>query len=260
LETSVFNFHRLVKAVFIAAFFSISFSQTSCIKDPEGNDNYILIYNGAIADEDGVLKVAEMAEDQGYAVEYISNLSKLPEMLNGAKAFIIGGTEGNTGDLLDEIDEAKEDLKTYIINGGNYLGICGGAYVASKGSQWPDGYETGMALVNIESFVFDPNYSDAQILTVTWQSSTRTFYYLNGPAFSKTDLPQMATIIANYHNANKDVAAFSTTLGKGKIVLCGPHPEADDTWLIDDPEPLNAETWTDTKDIFEYIFDELVSE
>jgi glutamine amidotransferase-like uncharacterized protein len=260
MKTSVLIIHRLLKAVFFAAFFFISFSQTSCEKDSEEIKNYILVYNGSVADEDGVLKVTEMAEEQGYAVKYISNLSKLPEMLDGAKAFIIGGTIGNTGNLLDEIDESKDDLKSYIVNGGNYMGICGGAYVASKGSQWPDGYETGMALVNVECFIFDPNYSDAQIITVSWQSTNRTIYYLNGPAFAKTDLPQTVTIIAYYNNINKDVAAFSTTLGKGKIVLCGPHPEADNTWLIDDPKPLNAEMWTDTYDIFESIFDELVSE
>ncbi|WP_373483874.1 BPL-N domain-containing protein [Acetobacterium sp.] len=219
------------------------------------DQDYILIYNGHVADKYGVEKVAQMAKSQGYSVEYISNLSELPDMLNGAKAFIIGGTIGDTGDILEEIDDVKDNLKSYIENGGTYLGICGGVYVASKGSQWPDGYETGMALVDFESFEYDPNYSYAQIITVLWQSTRRTIYYFNGPAFAKNDMPQNATILMYYTNKNQDVAAFSAKVGKGKVVLCGPHPEADATWLIDEPDPLNSETWSDTQDIFKQIFD-----
>jgi glutamine amidotransferase-like uncharacterized protein len=225
----------------------------SCKKN--SNENYILIYNGDVADKDGVEKVAQMAEKKGFEVEYISKLKKLPKMLDGAKAFIIGGTEDDTGDLLEDLYEVEDHLKDYVKNGGNYLGICGGAYVASKGSNWDDGYETGMSLVNIESFAYDSKYSDPQIITINWEETQRTIYYQYGPAFSKSDIPLDSEILAYYNNEAQDVAAFVTTLGSGKIVLCGPHPEADSSWLIDDPEPLNSETWTNTEDIFEQIFE-----
>lgn len=219
---------------------------TSCAKDQPIEKTYILIYNGYLADADGVAKVAQMAEEKAYDVEFISNLSQLRNKLKGAFAFIIGGTSGNTGNLLGELNEGKDVIKKFITEGGSYMGICGGAYVASKGSQCPDGYETGMDLADCESFVFEPNYSDAQIITIKWHGTNRTIYYLNGPAFLENKLPANSKVLAYYTNANKDVVAFHTRLGNGNIVLCGLHPEADDTWLIDDPTPLNANQRSET--------------
>jgi glutamine amidotransferase-like uncharacterized protein len=144
-----------------------------------------------------------------------------------------------------------------IENGGRYLGICGGAYVGSKGSQWSDGYETGMGLVDIESFAFSQN-TDPQILPISWSGTQRTIYYQYGPAFHENDIPANSQVLAYYTDAAHSVAAFAANVGSGKVLLCGPHPEADSTWLIDDPEPLNAETWTDTRDIFGNIFDTLL--
>jgi glutamine amidotransferase-like uncharacterized protein len=221
------------------------------------NRAYVLVYNGRVADADGVKKVAQMAKEKGYDVKFISNLNRLPEMLTGAVCFIIGGTVGDTGELLESISDSREALMNFIKKGGRYLGICGGAYIASKGSQWPDGYEVGLGLVDCESFEYDPKYSDAQIISIEWRGSNRTIYYLNGPAFAKNKIPANSTVLAYYTNANKDVAAFSTILGKGRIVLCGPHPEADETWLIDDPRPLYASKWRATWDIFSGLFDTL---
>jgi glutamine amidotransferase-like uncharacterized protein len=237
-------------------FYLVTFS--SCQK--EQFENYILIYNGSISDADGVAKITQMVEEKDYKPEYISNLDKLPEMLENAKAFIIGGTIGDTGDLLEEIDDSKGELKKFIENGGKYLGICGGAYVASKGSKWSDGYETGMGLVDIESFAYDSIYADPQIISISWLDTQRTIYYQYGPAFIKNSIPTESKVFAYYNNKNNDVAIFATPIGKGKILLCGPHPEADATWLEDNPEPLHANTWKNTHDIFSYIFDDLMSD
>lgn len=252
------KYHSCQLFIFISTilFFLITFS--SCEKGQ--SENYILIYNGSIADADGVAKIAQMTEEKGFKPEYISNLNKLPKMLENAKAFIIGGTSEDTGDLLDEIDESKDELKKFIENGGKYLGICGGAYIASKGSKWSDGYETGMGLVDIESFAYDSIYTDPQIISISWLATQRTIYYQYGPAFTKKSIPSNSKIFAYYNNKNTDVAVFSTSIGRGRIVLCGPHPEADVTWLDDNPEPLDANTWKNTHDIFSYIFDNLTSD
>jgi len=244
----------------IVLILSFSFLLNSCGNNDPIEKTYILIYNGTTADADGVIKVAQMAEEQGYEVKYISNLSQLPDMLEGAYAFIIGGTEDDTESLLNELLEVKDDLKTYIENGGNYLGICGGAYMASKGCQWEDGYEAYLSLVDCESFAYDSQYTDPQIITIEYESQQRTVYYQYGPAFLESELPANSTVLAYYTNENKDVAAFYTSLGDGKILLCGPHPEADNTWLIDDPEPLNADQWTATWDIFTEFFNLLLED
>ena len=234
---------------------------SSCDKNSiEPDDAYILIYNGKVADVDGVMKIAEISAENGFAVAYISNLRKLPALLASARAFVIGGTDDDTDDLLDDLYEVQDELKTYIEKGGNYLGICGGAYVASKGSQWDDGYETGMGLVDIDCFAYDVDFIDPQIITINWFGSPRTIYYQYGPAFAQSKIPEDSKIFAVYNNLNQDVAIFETTVGQGTVILCGPHPEADATWLLDDPEPVNAHNWKETKDMLQYILMQLVSE
>ena len=254
------NFAILLKNSFLI--FALFFTTVllSCSDDEATKKNYILIYDGSVADPYGVEAVANLVTELGYEVEYISNLNNLSDYLSGAKAFVIGGTQGNTGDILDDLSGVKNDLTDYLENGGRYLGICGGAYIASKGSQWDDGYEEGLSLVDAESFLFDPTYGDSQIIMVSWLGVQRSIYYLNGPAFAEADLPAEAHILAHYSDANNSVAAFVTPYGNGKIALCGPHPEADNTWLIDDPTPLNADSWTPTKDLFLAMLNELLSD
>ena len=225
-----------------------------CPHTPPAGD-YILIYNGPSADADGVDALTDAFEDLGYDVEYIARLSSLPAMLENAQAFVIGGTGYNTGRIIDALWNVKGELKTYIQNGGRFLGICGGAYIASKGSQWDDGYEEGISLVNAESFEYDPDYEDPQIITVTWLGAARSIYLQGGPAFDAAALPG-AQILARYED--NTVAAFISASGNGKIALCGPHPEADASWLIDNPPPLNANQWTDTRDLFNAMVDDLM--
>jgi glutamine amidotransferase-like uncharacterized protein len=220
-------------------------------------DGYVLIYNGEEADPYGSEAVAKAAGKLGYQVQYIADLQRLPEMLKGARAFVIGGTIGDTGEILRKLRPVQGQLKQFIAGGGRYLGICGGAYIASQGSQWEDGYETGLSLVALESFEYDPEYDDPQIIQITWAGQKRSIYYLNGPAFKRNDLPPGANALAEY--ADQRIAAFIATSGQGKIALCGPHPEADRFWLYDDPPPRRAGEWTETWDLMLSMFRQLMT-
>ena len=233
----------IIRTVIFAAVLGLA----ACSLREYTEDPYFLIYAGSEADADGVIQLEKAALELGYPVKKISNLGNLSDQLPGAAAFAIGGTAGNTGLILDPLYDVTDDLSEWIQNGGRYLGICGGAYVASRGSQWDDGYEEGLALVDAPSYTFDPDYSDSQIVPITWQGSKRPVYYLNGPAFNRADLPN-AEVIATY--SDNRVAIFMQSSGSGKILLCGPHPEADESWLDDDPEPRNASSWTSTWELF----------
>ena len=128
-----------------------------------------------------------VAKALGHRVGYIADLENLPEALKGATAFMIGGTEDDTGDLLMALADVETELRGYIERGGHYLGICGGAYLASLGSDWPEsegGREDDIGLVAVESFAFDLKNSAPQIITVQWPKGTsRSIYYQYGPAF-----------------------------------------------------------------------------
>lgn len=226
---------------------ALLFGNSSCKNDDDPvTSSYILIYNGVSADSYCVSNMEKGFKELGYEVQFISDLSKLPAMLPNAKAFVIGGTDDDTQKILDPLYKVENDLKNYISNGGRYMGICGGAYIASKGSQWDDGYEDGISLVDVESVEFDKDYHDAQIINVQWLRAQRNVYLLGGPAFNGSDIPD-ATILAKY-NDNR-VAAFLLNSGNGRILLCGPHPEADSTWL-EGENVKNAGNWMNSWDLF----------
>jgi len=230
---------------------------------------YILIYNGEGAAEGGPEALGLVAKALGHRVGYIADLEELPDALDGAAAFMIGGTEDDTGDLLEALEEVETELKDYIATGGRYLGICGGAYLASLGSDWPQsegGREDDLGLVAVESFAFDLKNPAPQIITVHWpKGSARSIYYQYGPAFDPKALAAgvpTAKILAWYSTGS--VAAFAADSGKGRIALCGPHPEGVEDWLEDDDGTmiLNWEKWDKrgTGDLVRQLFETLLAD
>lgn len=238
---------------------ALLFLNTACSDDFEETftKDYILIYNGRSADRDSVRAIARAVGQLGRDVEYISELSDLPDKLRYAEAFVIGGTTYDTGYILEPLMLVREALDDYIYAGGRYLGICGGAYIASTGSEWEDGYEVGIGIIDVESFEYESEINNPQIISVSWLGADRSIYYLNGPGFYEHSLSN-ANIYAYYEPGV--VAALITEYGSGKIALSGPHPEADITWLIDDPEPLDADKWSTTWDLFLQLFEELLAD
>jgi hypothetical protein len=152
-----------------------------------------LIYNGKVAAEGGPEALAVVAKSLGMEVTYFDTPGELPSLLEGATVCMIGGTEDDLTPLLDEFTPAiRQTLRDWLSAGGDYMGVCGGGYVASNG--WED----------YKGFV------DA----------------LDGR-----------------------VAALAVDLGQGRVAVCGPHPEADATWLDDDPAPVDADNWEPTQDL-----------
>lgn len=227
---------------------------------------YVLIYRGEGVAEGGPEALEAVAAGVGRKVAFIENLTELPVALAKAEAFVIGGTEDDTGGLLQALAEVEKELKAYIGAGGRYLGICGGAYLASTGSDWPEsegGREDDLGLVQVESYAFDPKNPDPQIIMVQWpRGTTRSIYYQYGPAFDPSALAKGVPgveVLAWY--ATGSVAAFAAPSGKGRIVLCGPHPEAVEDWLEEDDGTMirNHERWESrgTADLAAQLFRKL---
>lgn len=227
---------------------------------------YVLIYSGKGAAEGGPEAIADVAASLGYEAAFIEKVKDLPKALKKAQAFAIGGTDDDTAELLFALAKVEGELRAYIQAGGRYLGICGGAYLASTGSDWPEsegGREDDLGLVPVESFAFDLANPDPQIITVQWpKGSPRTIYYQFGPAFDPKAVGKLspaAEVLAYYSTGS--VAAFSVKSGKGRIVLCGPHPEGVEDWLEDDDGSmiLNHEAWNGkgTADLARELFAKL---
>lgn len=120
-------------------------------------------------------------------------------------------------------------LKDHIANGGTYIGICAGAYLAEK---WidRDGDEPGLDVFpgEIENYSKDKS---AKIVRTRWDGAggTRGVYFQDGPAF----IPRKGAAVITAATFTKDrrPAAVIFPFGKGTVGLVSPHPEADDDWV-----------------------------
>lgn len=192
---------------------------------------YALIYNGPTADPASTEAISSVVQQLGLPVRYIANLDDLPTQLGEAKVFIIGGTDDDVEPLLQRFTPAlRTTLKTYLRQGGRYLGICGGAYLASLG--WPeeDRFVEGLALVPAQSDGYDQDF-EAKIYPVTWLGETRQMYYQAGPSFALAESPESPESVARLaYFEDRQLAALMSTFGAGKVAVSGPHPEAPDSW------------------------------
>jgi hypothetical protein len=213
-----------------------------------------LIYNGKVAAEGGPEALATVARSLGMEVEYFASAGQLPALLEDASFCMIGGTEDDLTPLLKEFTPAvSQVLEDWLRAGGGYLGICGGGYIASSGWEDVDGFveALGIAPMDTEAWV---EQEDPRIITVDWNGAERPIYYQYGPVFL-VDKESGVKVLARYDDGR--VAALAVDLGKGRVVVCGPHPEADETWLDDDPAPVRADTWEPTEDLAAALLGEL---
>ena len=215
----------------------------------------VLIYNGEVAAEGCPEALAAVAERMGLDVAYFDSADALSEQLGNAALCMIGGTEDDLDPFVSQFTpELQAQLQGWIESGGGFLGICGGAYIGSKGWQEDGGFVDmlNLAPIETEEYLSDP---DPRIISVNWNGEQRAIYYAFGPAFRTDDVPNVE-IIATYDDGR--TAALDYSRGDGHVVLCGPHPEADETWLEDDPAPLNADQWEDTSDLIQELFERLL--
>lgn len=216
---------------------------------------YALIYNGPTADQASTEAISSVVQQLGLTVRYIANLDDLPTQLGDARVFIIGGTDDDVEPLLQRFTPAlRTTLKTYLRQGGRYLGICGGAYLASLG--WPeeDRFVEGLALVPAQSDGYDQDF-EAKIYPVTWLGETRQMYYQAGPSFALAESPETVARLAYFED--RQLAALMSTFGAGKVAVSGPHPEAPDSWRA---EALKGDQMDRNIDLALQLLRELLSD
>ena len=214
----------------------------------------VLIYNGEIAAEGCPEALETVAERMGLEVLYFDSADTLFEQLDDAALCMIGGTEDDLDPLVSQFTpEMQVELQSWIESGGGFLGICGGAYIGSMGWEESDGFVAmlNLAPVETEEYLSDP---DPRIISVDWNDVQRSIYYAYGPAFLTDGVPAVE-VITTYEDGR--TAAIEYARGDGNVILCGPHPEADETWLDDAPVPLDADQWEGTFDLIQELFERL---
>lgn len=136
----------------------------------------------------------------------------------------------------------RQKVKDYVSNGGNYLGICAGAYLATTGFDW------SLSLINLETVSQTEWKRGKGLVDIKITKSGEKLFpsfkknfkvkYANGPILkkSKDNTLEEYVVIAEYESeiSENGVAqgvmlntpAFLTSkYGKGRVFIIGPHPE-----------------------------------
>jgi dienelactone hydrolase/glutamine amidotransferase-like uncharacterized protein len=163
---------------------------------------------------------------------------------NGLSGFDVlicpGGSALRQSKTLDA--QGRQAVLGFVRNGGGYIGICAGAYLASIQYEW------SLGILNAK--VADPTYWARGTGDVTLKMTAEgcrvlgandeivTCFYGQGPLFApgdRTDLP-VYEVLATYDSeiAKKNVpsgvmvgttAIAAGTCGKGRVLCFSPHPE-----------------------------------
>jgi hypothetical protein len=246
--------------VFIAIFFCISSISAADSAGSSGqsngsSDKYALVYNGPVSAEDCPEAVAAIAEKAGLNVRFVSIPGDIPRLLDNAVVFIIGGTEDDMGPMVKAFTpKITSSIKEYLRNGGRYLGICGGGFMASIG--WKEGseYMKGFSIISAESSVFQGSF-EAKILPIRWMRETRPMFFKAGPVFHPKKSQETVQIVATYSDGS--IAALMSAYGKGRVAVCGPHPEARESWKDD---ATDSSKWVSSVDLAVLFLKDLLSD
>jgi glutamine amidotransferase-like uncharacterized protein len=152
----------------------------------------------------------------------ISDGLKLPNV----KLYAQPGDDRSLSQAYRSLKSNASDIQNFVKNGGRYLGLCMGGYLAGK--------TPGFNLLpgDTDAFITSrgatvKNTQDT-IVQVNWRSTLRSMYFQDGPYFILNRGVSQVTVLATYTNG--EIAALVAPYGKGKVGVSGPHPEADPSW------------------------------
>lgn len=131
------------------------------------------------------------------------------------------------GELEDEWRRVRGDaaaVRAYVGDGGTYLGLCLGAYLA--------GATPGYALLPGDTDQWcgrpgaDVRHTQDAVTTVRWKGVPREVYVQDAPVLEVDEA--RVRVVARYGDGG--VAALACGYAAGRVVVCGPHPEAPPGW------------------------------
>jgi hypothetical protein len=180
-----------------------------------------LIYKGVgSCDENCSEAFWNIARDAGFDPVYVGPEEPKADTFANAAVWIQPG--GYAGQAMNAMSpKLKTALKTFIQNGGGYVGYCAGAFVATS--------KVGTTSVNgLNIFPGGTKLygKGVDLKKVSWNGSERYLYWEGGPYLR--NLPSTVEKIASYSNGA--VAAARTAFGKGRVFITGLHPEAPRSW------------------------------
>ncbi|WP_225728782.1 MULTISPECIES: BPL-N domain-containing protein [unclassified Nocardia] len=122
----------------------------------------------------------------------------------------------------------RGEIRHFVRDGGGYLGFCLGGYLAGA----TPGFDLlpGDTDRYIDTRGATVDHDDDTVISVRWRGQRRQLYFQDGPIFDiETD--GGTQVLATYTNGT--IAAAVTEFGRGRVGVCGPHPEATSDWFTD---------------------------
>lgn len=204
----------------------------------------IYIYAGPGTLKNYLLQTAAAmnAYSANYTIEYI-----LPEQLIAdnweAKAALLvipGGADIPYTKALNGIGNQK--IRSYVENGGSFLGICAGSYYGGAFVDFAKG--TIIEVQGDRELSFFPGVvrgpilapfdyqteSGARAAKIFWKDTVTVFYNGGGYFVDASSKPQIS-VLATYDRQGEKAAIIECQVGLGKAILSGVHFEYDPNYL-----------------------------
>ena len=168
-------------------------------------------------------------------VQFCTSSMIINRCLDNARLLVIpGGADLYNCEKLN--GAGNQIIRTFVANGGAYLGICAGAYYGCSSLDWNNGeiggarelaFTTATATGPVYEWLEKPNapYDGSWIYAAelkTPNGQTFLTQYNGGPVFDTTE----CDVIARYTELkNQPPAIISGDFGKGRYILSSPHIE-----------------------------------
>lgn len=183
-----------------------------------------VIYSGPGTCPECVDAAADIVSRVGLSVRLVQPTDLKETSFTDAVLYVQPG--GNAITVARRLTAQQKDLiRTFISQGGGYLGICAGGFFADR---WVNNANTiaGLNIIPVSSH--DYGQKGPRIMHVTWGNQTRDMYFENGPSFDEP-ASDMAVVAGRY--TDNVPAALVTKYGMGRVAVSGPHPEAPTEWF-----------------------------
>jgi len=164
----------------------------------------------------GVIKALQ--SDYNFKIFSINPLED--NFFDDVDMIVVPGGFGDASTFDRAFKHIKDRVKSFVQNGGKYLGICMGAYWAGKH------YFDILDSVDAVQYLAQPNTDTrrphAKNISITWQGNPMNMFWYDGCALVGNT--NKFTTIATY--ANGDAMAIV----QDNIGLIGCHPESEQFW------------------------------
>ncbi|MBI4924593.1 MAG: hypothetical protein HY843_01600 [Bdellovibrio sp.] len=211
----------LLLFILIAGTFNAYPKDTSVTEDTRP---IALIYSGpGVCEENCTKAAAHVVQKERFKIDLVNNENFV--LLEKAKLWVQPG-----GDAVVVAKALKPKkltaLKTFIKNGGSYLGFCAGAFLADH--KVDDALTIdGLGLIPGVTKDYFPEGKKTGIFPVLWENQMHYLYFEDGGYFDLIE-NNAVKVIAKYMDGK--TAAIFFPYEKGKVALSFPHPEATLEW------------------------------